>query len=217
MPLFNKSTPAEKPASDAIRAGSHSSQEMGSAILRAFAQMQSHGVERLVVNAAPGVNEKSKPGGWVEIRYFQYYPEATLQKCEKDLAQKREPHQIIALVAENASVMKRGDISIEVIDRVPVHLMASNPKQIQNFPEILMGTKGVFEFAEMNEAQKGMTIGEFESAVENGIAEYKQILQGLLEKSGVFDAIENMANNGRKVVFDKAKDVMAQIRANVYS
>jgi hypothetical protein len=204
----------------------YNKEKVQAAIEKAFQAMEKNGVDRLVIRVQ-NVLESEKNDGEkkkdASTFYSKYYPVDSLQKIERELLNGKTAvsYQAVALVAPGVSrcegeVYPEGEgYLVEIVNRRSIFVFSLvNPDRIGNNWDFYPSSQ-VDRFCRLNQEVKVITPAQFTEAFEKGIAEYKAITLALLDKAGVWGSLERLDSTGSSLKWDKTRDPVAQIKANL--
>ena len=183
--------------------------EIKGLLMETLQLMREKGMDRLVLDVTPMPRDMGlveKLGGWTDMNqsYFRYYPYEVLTKAERELVDKHESHQVIALFLADANKFYGRDYTqdgVEVANRTNLVWMMPELKTsaTQRFGTdfiVYPGEEGMNKFASaVAGAYPELTGAMLKENVDAAIAEYKSITRALIDASGVPQAIERAGNS----------------------
>ncbi|MCX8194658.1 MAG: hypothetical protein N3G22_00920 [Candidatus Micrarchaeota archaeon] len=172
--------------------------EVYQALREGLDKMKRLQIERipLMVEEAGPSGESKKAVGWSPINRLNlgYYPYATLHEIEKEKIDENK-HYIVASLFYRKGVGGEPDIErVEVVHRTRIFpLFPASGKHYYSVAYHYDGDS-IKIFADDNQKIEGWKGAEVEEAINKGIREYLAITKELMEKAGVFKALEKIAN-----------------------
>ena len=168
-----------------------------SALMNGLDEMDRQGVDRVVLTLYESEPNQNATGRWLTAgKDTNFYPFEMLDETEQGMIKNGKHYTVVALVRDNVGdVVRYGDKGVEVYNRT--HIVPFLPR-LKPESELNYVTEGgvhrgdnLKQFAE-SVAGNGWNPQAIEQRVSAGIQEYHGITRKLMEKAGVYDALQKM-------------------------
>ena len=172
------------------------------ALMEGLNEMERQHVDRIVLTMYESEPNPNVRGRWINVgKETRYYPFEMLDEAEQTMINEGKTYTVISLVRDNVgNVISYSDRGIEKFHRT--HLVPMLPPLV---PESQLNyvTEGFLsndlEQIAKDAVKSGWTPEAIRQRVQEGIQEYKGITRKLMEKAGVYDALERMEKRGNLI------------------
>jgi hypothetical protein len=187
------------------------------ALMDGLAEMERCGVDRAILTVHKTEPSHDARGRWLSKTDYVYHPFDTLGEAEQGMIAEREHYQVVALVRDNVGgAVRYPDKGVEVYRRTRIVPLLPKLKPESELHYVTDGGahtgEGIKQFAQ-SAAESGWNSSDVRRAVEAGIQEYKGITTRLMEKGGVYRALEQMEERR----YTPSEQMMADMRKDIAS